>query len=115
MDLVLIRLQIGSSLDDAVGIPLAAFVANLDEDYPGLAGVAADLERKRRLDSLWPWLEARVERGSSDVAVHTTLAKIYVDANIADKFLASNTVSQLSHRCLSRPLTAHDSFTTLSL
>ncbi|KZV94579.1 hypothetical protein EXIGLDRAFT_736604 [Exidia glandulosa HHB12029] len=67
-----------------------AIVQNVDAELPGLPEVIANLELMRRLDVLKPWLEARVERGSTSVVVHTALAKLYVDESAADQFISTS-------------------------
>jgi len=39
------------------------------------------MECRNRLKMILPWLEARVNEGSTDNGVHTALAKIYIDVN----------------------------------
>lgn len=44
-----------------------------------------------RLKLLGPWLEMRVQEGSTDPATHNALAKIYIDANNnPERFLREN-------------------------
>eukprot|EP01104_Vermistella_antarctica_P012360 TRINITY_DN3564_c0_g1_i1.p1 TRINITY_DN3564_c0_g1~~TRINITY_DN3564_c0_g1_i1.p1 ORF type:complete len:1650 (+),score=639.09 TRINITY_DN3564_c0_g1_i1:193-5142(+) len=53
--------------------------------------LVAQVEKRNRLKILLPWLEARTQEGSTDPAVYNALAKIYIDANNATEFLATNT------------------------
>ncbi|EJD47978.1 hypothetical protein AURDEDRAFT_144289 [Auricularia subglabra TFB-10046 SS5] len=61
-------------------LTLDALLANVDEDYPGLAGLAESLRLRGRLGVLRSWLEARAARGSVDAAVHQTLAVLSEDS-----------------------------------
>ena len=40
-----------------------------------------EMQSRGKLKFIMPWLEARVNEGSTDASVHTALAKIYVDSN----------------------------------
>eukprot|EP01027_Heterolobosea_sp_BB2_P023662 GEZU01035605.1.p1 GENE.GEZU01035605.1~~GEZU01035605.1.p1 ORF type:complete len:1686 (+),score=716.16 GEZU01035605.1:148-5205(+) len=49
------------------------------------------VEKRNRLKLLLPWLEARVNEGNQDPALHNALAKIYIDTNNnAEQFLLNN-------------------------
>lgn len=50
-----------------------------------------EMHSRSKLKMIMPWLEARVNEGSTDSAVHTALAKIYVDSNQnPEQFLLTN-------------------------
>ena len=50
-----------------------------------------EMQSRGKLKMIMPWLEARVNEGSTDSAVHTALAKIYVDSNQnPEQFLLTN-------------------------
>ncbi|XP_026877964.2 clathrin heavy chain 1 isoform X3 [Electrophorus electricus] len=50
-----------------------------------------EVEKRNRLKLLSPWLEARVQEGSEDPAIHNALAKIYIDSNSnPEHFLRQN-------------------------
>lgn len=77
-----------------------AIVQNVDAELTGLPELVANLELMRRLDVLKPWLEARVERGSTSVVVHTALAKVYVDESAADQFISTSNVRAQPSNCV---------------
>merc|ERR1719506_2515942 len=50
-----------------------------------------EVEKRNRLKLLQPWLEARVNEGVQEAAVHNALMKIYIDMNNRpEEYLASN-------------------------
>jgi clathrin heavy chain len=50
-----------------------------------------EMQTRGKLKMIMPWLEARVNEGSTDSAVHTALAKIYIDSNQnPEQFLLTN-------------------------
>ncbi|MCP9257506.1 Clathrin heavy chain [Dirofilaria immitis] len=50
-----------------------------------------EVEKRNRLKLLAPWLEMRVQEGTTDAATHNALAKIYIDANNnPERFLREN-------------------------
>ena len=50
-----------------------------------------EVEKRNRLKLLLPWLEQRVQEGSSEPATHNALAKIYIDSNNnPERFLREN-------------------------
>eukprot|EP01052_Picozoa_sp_SAG31_P009399 SAG31_NODE_492_length_14913_cov_4.109086_5_plen_1645_part_00 len=50
-----------------------------------------EMQQRGKLKFIMPWLEARVNEGSTDTSVHTALAKIYVDSNQnPEQFLLTN-------------------------
>jgi clathrin heavy chain len=50
-----------------------------------------EMQQRGKLKMIMPWLEARVNEGSTDASVHTALAKIYVDSNNSpEQFLLTN-------------------------
>lgn len=54
-------------------------------------GLMEAMQERGKLKMIMPWLEARVNEGSTDTAVHTALAKIYVDSNNnPEQFLLNN-------------------------
>jgi clathrin heavy chain len=53
-----------------------------------------EVEKRNRLKLLLPWLEIRVNDGSTDKDVYNALAKIYIDTNNnPEPFLKENEVS----------------------
>lgn len=68
------RAEGGEDSEQEAGLTLDALLADVDEDYSGLAGLAESLRLRGRLALLRPWLEARAARGSVDAAVYRTLA-----------------------------------------
>jgi len=53
--------------------------------------LVAEVEQRNRLKLLLPWLEQRVQEGSTESAVHNALAKIYIDSNNnPERFLREN-------------------------
>lgn len=50
-----------------------------------------EVEKRNRLKLLLPWLENCIREGSTDAAIHSALAKIYIDSNNnPDRFLKEN-------------------------
>jgi clathrin heavy chain len=53
--------------------------------------LVSELEKRNRLKLLLPWLEVRVQEGSTEPATHNALAKIYIDSNNnPERFLKEN-------------------------
>jgi clathrin heavy chain len=70
------------------------FVKNLiltAGNYCPAGPLVEEMEKRNHLKMLLPWLEARLNEGSTDVPVHNAIAKIYVDTNQnPEHFLRSN-------------------------
>ncbi len=50
-------------------------------------------EKRNKLKLILPWLEARVQEGNTETALHNALAKIYIDSNKDPQtFLTNNQV-----------------------
>lgn len=73
-------------------------IKNLILSVPGsfdVAELSCQVEKRNRLKLLQPWLEMKINQGSTDPATHNALAKIYVDSNnhqAAERFLNENNI-----------------------
>ena len=59
--------------------------------YCPAAALVEEIGKRGRLKIIMPWLEARINEGSTEPAVHNAIAKTYIDANQnPEHFLRSN-------------------------
>lgn len=84
---------IGGLLDvDCDESIIKSLLASVSGNFP-IDELVHEVEQRNRLKLILPWLEARVQAGSQDVAVYNAIAKIYIDSNNnPEKFLKENTI-----------------------
>jgi clathrin heavy chain len=70
---------------------LASVTGNFPIDEP-----VHEVEQRNRLKLILPWLKARVQSRSQDLAVFNAMAKIYIDSNSnPEVFLKENNISNI--------------------
>ncbi|CAK5273880.1 unnamed protein product [Mycena citricolor] len=72
---------VGGLLDvDCDEATIKSLLASVSGNFP-IDELVHEVEQRNRLKLILPWLEARVQAGSQDVAVYNAIAKIYIDSN----------------------------------
>ena len=93
---------IGGLLDvDCDEATIKSLLASVSGNFP-IDELVHEVEQRNRLKLILPWLEARVQAGSQDSAVHNAVAKICIDSNNnPEQFLKDNNVSlDLGSTCI---------------
>ncbi|KJA25685.1 hypothetical protein HYPSUDRAFT_37118 [Hypholoma sublateritium FD-334 SS-4] len=82
---------IGGLLDvDCDETTIKSLLASVTGNFP-IDELVHEVEQRNRLKLILPWLEARVQAGSQDSAVHNAVAKICIDSNNnPEQFLKDN-------------------------
>ncbi|KAJ3982556.1 hypothetical protein F5890DRAFT_1529120 [Lentinula detonsa] len=72
---------VGGLLDvDCDEATIKTLLSSVTGNFP-IDELVHEVEQRNRLKLILPWLEARVQAGSQDSAVHNAMAKIYIDSN----------------------------------